>query len=88
MRNRSLIESLYVDLPIARPGSAGAYLLTALIVAVATAARLAIDRWISGSQFIFFFPAVMIATFVLGVRAGIIAVVLSTVSAFYFILPP
>jgi PAS domain S-box-containing protein len=88
MRNRSLIESLYVNLPIARPGSAGAYILTALIVAFATVARLAIDRWISGSQFIFFFPAVMIATFLFGVRAGSIAVVLSTVSAFYFILPP
>lgn len=86
-RNPTL-ERLYIDLRIARPGSVSAYGLAALLVAAATAGRLAIHQWIAGSQFIFFFPAVMLATFLFGVRAGSLAVALSTLSAFYFILPP
>ncbi len=82
------IERLYIDLRVARPGSFAAYALTVLLVAAATAGRLAIDSWISGSQFIFFFPAVILATFLFGIRAGALAVVLSAISAFYFILPP
>jgi PAS domain S-box-containing protein len=78
----------YIDLPIARPGSPAAYMLTAFQVALATLARLLIDPWIAGSQFIFFFPAVMLTTFLFGARAGALAVALSTMSAFFFILPP
>jgi PAS domain S-box-containing protein len=88
MQERTLIERLYIDLPIVRSGSAGAYSLGALAVAAATWARLASDPWISGGHFIFFFPAVGLTTFFLGARAGALAVILSVLSAFYFIMPP
>jgi PAS domain S-box-containing protein len=88
MRERTLLERLYIDPPIVRSGSAGAYILGALAVAAATVARLASDPWISGGHFIFFFPAIGLTTFFLGVRAGAFAVILSALSAFYFIMPP
>jgi PAS domain S-box-containing protein len=88
MRERTLLERLYIDPPIVRSGSARAYILGALAVATATVARLASDPWISGGHFIFFFPAVGLTTFFLGARAGALAVILSVLSAFYFIMPP
>ena len=88
MRDKTLLEVLYIDPPIVRSGSAGAYILGALAVAGSTMARLASDPWISGGHFIFFFPAVGLTTFFLGARAGALAVILSVLSAFYFIMPP
>ena len=88
MRDKTLLEVLYIDPPIVRPGSAGAYILSAIAVAVSTMARLASDPWISGGHFIFFFPAVGLTTFFLGARAGAAAVILSALSALYFIMPP
>jgi PAS domain S-box-containing protein len=88
VRKVPLLERLYLDLPAARSGSLGAYVLAAAIVAGMTWFRLAIDPWVVGNQFIILLLGVMIATFVCGVRGGIFAGILSSLSAWYFILPP
>jgi PAS domain S-box-containing protein len=88
VRKVPLLERLYIDLPAARSGSLGAYLLAAAIVAATLWFRLAIDPWVIGSQFIILLLGVMTATFVCGVGGGIFAAVLSILSAWYFILPP
>jgi two-component sensor histidine kinase/ActR/RegA family two-component response regulator len=82
------LERLYVELPAFRPGSIGAYALAVMIVAVATVFRLAIDPFVEGIQYITFFPAVIVTTFVSGVRAGFLSLVLCAVAAWIFILPP
>src|SRR5688572_8858386 len=82
------LERLYVELPAFRPGSIGAYALAVVIVAVATVFRLAIGPFVEGIQYITFFPAVIVTTFVSGVRAGFLSLVLCAVAAWIFILPP
>ena len=64
------LERLYVEIPAVRPGSVGAYSLAIGIAACATALRLAVDPFVAGVQYITFFPAVIITTFVSGIRAG------------------
>ncbi len=88
MRKSSKLERLYIDVPIVRPGSPGAYAMAALAVAAATALRLAIDPWVVGLQFTFYFPAIMLVAFVSGTRAGALSLVLSVLSTWYFILVP
>ena len=75
------LEKLYFDLRLLRPGSVNAYLAAIAIVAAATILRLELARWFAGAQFITFFPAVIITTFVCGIRAGFFAVLLSALSA-------
>jgi len=82
------LASIYIDVPVLRPGTVGAYLLAFVSVGVATALRLAIDPYIEGVQFITFFPAVMIATLISGLGAGLFSVVLSVAAAVFFLLPP
>src|SRR5712672_1826299 len=82
------LASIYIDVPVLRPGTIGAYLLAFVSVGVATALRLAIDPYIEGVQFITFFPAVMIATLISGLGAGLFSVVLSVAAAVFFLLPP
>ncbi len=74
--------------PALRPGSAEAYLAAAAIVAAATFIRLALAPWLVGVQFVTLFPAVIVATFLCGTRAGIASVFLCALSAWYFILSP
>jgi two-component sensor histidine kinase/CheY-like chemotaxis protein len=82
------LERLYVEIPAVRPGSVGAYSLAIVIAACATALRLAIDPFVAGVQYITFFPAVIITTFISGIRAGFLSVALCTAAAWIFILPP
>jgi PAS domain-containing protein len=81
-------DSLYIDVPALRPGTAGAYLLAFASVGVATALRLAIDPYVVGVQYITFFPAVIITTLISGFRAGLLCAVLSAVAASFLVLPP
>ena len=88
---REIISRLglfYVDVPALRPGTTGAYLLAFVSVGVATALRLAIDPFVGGLQFATFFPAVIVATLISGLRAGLFSVVLSVAAAAFFVLPP
>lgn len=82
------LERLYVEIPAVRPGSVGAYSLAIGIAACATALRLAVDPFVAGVQYITFFPAVIITTFVSGIRAGFLSVALCAAAAWIFILPP
>ena len=81
------LDKLYVDLPHVRPGSASAFLLAGGIVACATLLRVAINPFVFGAQFVMFFPAVIITTFLCGMSAGFFAVVLAATSAWIFVFP-
>lgn len=76
-----------IDHPRFRPRSLTAYLVAGLIVAIATASRLALEPWLAGTPFVAFFPAVIIAAFLCGSAAGILAALLSILSAWLFMLP-
>jgi PAS domain S-box-containing protein len=65
-----------------------AYLTAVTFVVFATAVRIAVDPYILGAQFFTFCLAVVVSTFVGGACVGLLAVVLSTLSAWYFIQVP
>jgi PAS domain-containing protein len=71
-----------------RAAGAEPYLAAVAFVVVATALRVAVDPYIFGAQFFTFCLAVIFSTFVGGGCGGLLAVVLSTLSAWYFLLPP
>src|SRR5258707_6976389 len=72
------LASIYIDVPVLRPGTIGAYLLAFVSIGVATALRLAIDPYVEGFSFITFFP---------GLGAGLFSVLLSVAAAAFFVLP-
>jgi PAS domain S-box-containing protein len=82
------LNSTYVDVPVLRPGTIGAYLLAFVSVGVATALRLAIHPYVEGLQFATFLPAVIITTLISGLGAGLFSVVLSVAAVAFFVLPP
>jgi len=87
-----LIRALYLDHPRFRPGSPKAYLVVGGIAVIATLARMILGPWVAGIQiaslpFVTLFPAVIVATFLCGSAAGLVAAALSGVAAWLFILP-
>jgi PAS domain S-box-containing protein len=82
------LASIYIDVPVLRPGTVGAYLLAFVSVGVATALRLAIDPYVEGLQFATFLPAVIITALIGGLGAGLFSVVLSDAAMAFFVLPP
>ena len=82
------LPSLYIDVPVLRPGTVGAYALAFASAGVATALRLVVDPYVVGAQFVTFFPAVVITTLISGFGAGFLCAVLSTASADFFVLYP
>jgi signal transduction histidine kinase/CheY-like chemotaxis protein len=88
MRRWRRVDWLYVDLPLARPGSLNAYLIGALVPSLALLARLALDPWIAGVQFVTFYPAVILVALLCGFGAGLFSVAVSLVATWYFVLPP
>jgi PAS domain S-box-containing protein len=82
------LRSLYIDIPALRPGTVGAYALAFVAVGVATALRIALDPYVEGVQFITFFPAVVITAVISGFGAGLLAAVLGTAAADFFVLEP
>jgi two-component sensor histidine kinase len=79
---------IYGDVPVLRPGTAGAYAFALLCAVVATALRLVIDPYVTGVQYVTFFPAVIIATVFGGLGAGLFCLLLSVGAVAYFLLPP
>jgi two-component sensor histidine kinase len=79
---------IYIDIPALRPGTVGAYAFAFACTAVAMALRLAIDPYVEGVQYVTLFPAVLIATLVSGVGAGLFSLLLSAGAVAFFILPP
>jgi signal transduction histidine kinase len=88
MRRWRRVERLYIDLPVARPGSLNAYLLAALVPGIATLLRLAIDPWVEGVQFITYFPLLILVALACGYRAGMLGAILSTLASWYYIFEP
>src|SRR5215469_2664322 len=84
----STLGLFYIDVPVLRPGTIGAYLLAFVSVGVATALRLAIDPFVEGLEFATVFPAVIVTTLISGLRAGLFSVVLSVAAVAFFVLPP
>jgi K+-sensing histidine kinase KdpD len=85
MQRPSLI---FVDVPALRPGTVGAYAFALLCAMVAMVLRLLIDPYVEGVQYVMFFPAIIIATLVSGLGAGLFCLALSVVAVGYFLLPP
>jgi two-component sensor histidine kinase len=79
---------IYIDVPALRPGTVGAYAFAIMCVGVATALRLAVDPYVEGIQYVTFFPAVIIATLVSGLGAGLLGLVLSVAACAFFVLAP
>ncbi|HEX8192248.1 MAG TPA: DUF4118 domain-containing protein [Allosphingosinicella sp.] len=88
MRRWRRVDRLYIDLPVARPGSFNAYLIAVLVPGLATALRIAIDPWVSGVQFITYFPLLILVALVCGYRAALVSAFLSAAAAWYFIIEP
>lgn len=59
-----------------------------LAILAPTLMRAALDRWISGLPFLTFFPALLVATVVLGWRWGVVVLIGSSVAASYMFQPP
>ena len=82
------LPPIYVDIPALRPGTVGAYAFAFMCAAAAVAIRLAIDPYITGIQYVTFFPAVVITALVSGLGAGLFCLALSVAAAAFFLLPP
>ncbi len=83
----SFLDSLRLDRPACRPGSWSAYGVATALVVLATALRLVLAPWLVGVQFITFFPAIIGTSLLCGPAAGAVALILSTMAAWYFVLP-
>src|SRR5919204_3633627 len=72
-----------------RPGSAAAYGFAICCAAVATGVRVALGAMSSGLvPFATFFPAVLLVTFIGGVSAGLLTLVLGALISWWLFLPP
>jgi PAS domain S-box-containing protein len=82
-----VIDAFSIDRPLFRPGTPKGYVIAVAIVVAATLLRLLLRPWVAGMPFVTFFPAVIVATFLCGSAAGLLAIVLSVVAAWFLILP-
>lgn len=77
------------QLPVARDRPVLGTLATLLIVAAAWAARAAVDPLLPpGFPYVTFFPAVIVTSFLFGVRLGSVAAVICGLLAWYWFIPP
>jgi len=65
-----------------------AYLLAASLAILAVVLRLDLETYVSGVQFIIFFPAVLLSAFLLGTGPGLVTAILCGFGSWYFIVPP
>jgi two-component sensor histidine kinase len=82
------LPGIYIDIPALRPGTVGAYAFALLCAGAAMMLRLAIDPYVAGVQYVTFFPAVILATLVSGLGAGLFCLALSVGAVMFFMLPP
>jgi K+-sensing histidine kinase KdpD len=79
---------IYFDVPLLRPGTIGAYAFAVLCAGAALAFRLVLDPYLKGAEYVVFFPAVIIATMVSGLGAGLFCLTLTVGAVAFFLLPP
>jgi hypothetical protein len=82
------LSHFYIDVPALRPGTVGAYAFAFLCAAIGTVLGVALDPYVVGVPFVTLSPAVIIATLISGMGAGLSCIVLSAASASFFLLPP
>lgn len=82
-------ERFVERLPLVFDKPAYAYLLTSLFCVAAMALRFAAEPLLpSGYPFVTFFPAVILSSFLFGVRPGIFAGICCGILSWYFFIPP
>jgi two-component sensor histidine kinase len=80
---------LHLHLPAWRQSRLVGYAFALIAVLVSFSLRWALDAYLpSGLPFITFFVAVILTAFVAGIGPGIFVVVLSSITSWYFFLPP
>ena len=77
-------EAFSIDRPLFKSGSTKAYLVTGVIVAIATLLRALLGSWADIFPYMVFFPGVVVATVLCGTRAGLLALLLSVLSSWVF----
>jgi PAS domain S-box-containing protein len=82
------LASIYIDVPSLRPGTLGAYALAAVLALGALVARVALDPHVHGAQYVTVHPAVITATLISGLGAGLLCGAISVAGILFFILPP
>lgn len=89
VKNDKLAVPLSENFPLRGVSPALAYGAAALLIAIAYLARLGALPWLpEGYQFVTFFPAVILTSFLFGARVGTAAAVLGGVIAWYFFILP
>ena len=83
----TVANDLRIDRPRFNPRSLNAYLIAGACAAIAAALRLALLPGPATTPFVFFFPAVIVATFLCGSMAGLLTVTLSLLSVWLLIVP-
>ncbi|MCK6450803.1 MAG: ATP-binding protein [Alphaproteobacteria bacterium] len=81
-------ERFIAWLPLVRPGSPRAYLIATLAVAAATLVRLPIDSLTPGAPYLTLVPAVLVTTLLCGMRAGLTALTMAILAAWFVLIPP
>jgi K+-sensing histidine kinase KdpD len=87
-RQLQIVLRLHFSKKYVHPGSLNAYLLAAVLIAAATALRVALDAELQGVQFITMFPAIIATTLICGLRAGTFSLISGILCSWYFIIPP
>jgi signal transduction histidine kinase/CheY-like chemotaxis protein len=81
------VEKLYIEIPALRAGSMGAYAFSLGMAGAAALLRLAIDPYVTGVQYITFFPAVIVTALISGFRAGLLCVFSCGLAAWFLVVP-
>lgn len=70
------------------PAATTRYAAAAAAAVVAVILRLLLDPFVTGVQFITFFPAVMLVAYLFGSRPGLLTTLLCGIAGWYFVLKP
>jgi protein-histidine pros-kinase len=82
------VSKMNMDLTLFRSGSLTSYLVAVAAVVVAVALRVELGTLIPGLPFLTLFPAIITVTVLCGAAAGAMALILSIMLAWFFIMPP
>jgi signal transduction histidine kinase len=82
-----VLAKLDAVLPDPRPISLQGCVIAVALTAIALILRVVLDPWVSGLQFVTFFPAVVLTALLVGVWCGVFAVGLSALCWMLFLAP-
>jgi signal transduction histidine kinase/CheY-like chemotaxis protein len=81
------LDRIVAEEPRIRPGSAVAYAIAALLVALSLSLRLAAGDWVVGYRYITFWPAIVLAGLIGGLGPGLLAAMLGGICAWTLLRP-